>query len=202
MNDTLPKEPVPYPGDEAFAGFLAEHQCPKPLHLVKFRFWGAITSTVPRVSPTEEISRLWNGEVPEPTGKEEMEVFFATMLSLWNELARMNMAGKRLPLTPRHGLTDQQGLSEMIALRMDELNDGFFESFVGNMKSLDHQGERTRRNVSRLMGLLDTYEDLQDALSQEEIPFDDARKHFVRTDRSAQKRLDAVVKSANAERGV
>ena len=110
MADPIAPNKTEYPGDAAFAAFLSEHECPLPLHIVKFRFWGLIVSIAMRVSPVDEIKAIWDGVLPELEDEKDAQKFLDVMFSLWNGLAQMNLAGHRLRLSQRHGLDNPTAL--------------------------------------------------------------------------------------------
>lgn len=191
-----------YPGDDAFEEFLARYDCPLSLHIVKFRFWGQITTVALSVSPMREIQSIWNGELPTFDDEDEESAFIETMMSLWNTLADMNMAGKWLNLSQRTGLGDLEGLRLMVERRLDELENGFLDGFVADMRPYEDDEPKLSRAIGKLVELIDNLEATADALDQADPDHRVLRAEFVRLDNKAQQRVDAVVKAANASRCV
>jgi len=191
-----------YPGDRVFQEFLDRYNCPRSLQAVKFRIWGQITTVAMTVSPVEEIKSIWDDELPVFADEAEANAFFEMIMSLWNALAEMNMAGKRLKLSQRAGLGDLDGLKRMAKHRLDELNEGFLNGFVADMRPYEENDPQLDAAIGRLIGLIDGVEEIADELDEADPAYDLLRADFVRLDGKAQKRLDAVVKAANVVRGV
>ena len=193
---------MPYPGDDAFSEFLEEHRCPMSLQAVKFRMWGQITTTAMTVSPVQEIKSMWDEELPEFEGEADANQFFGMIMSFWNMLAQMNMEGKRLNLSQRTGLDDIEGLKRMIARRLNELDDGFFSGFVADMRGFDMGDPAVDKAISKLGDMIEELEVISEGLEDTPASYEKKRARFVRLDRMAQQRLDAVVKAANVARGL
>jgi len=194
---------LPYPGDAAMAAFVKTHSCPRSFHAVRFRFWGLIPSLAFQVSPLQAIETLWNGATPEFDDTQDASNFYGQMLSLWNHLAKMNMAGQSLRLSPREGLDASAGLKAMLKRRLEELEDGFADGFVGDMTLVETDvlfDSRAGKPFDRLGELIEYFSGLLDALEAAPDQYTELRCEFIRLDNTAQRRLDAVVKAANAER--
>ena len=88
----------------------------------------------------------------------------------------------------------------MIERRFEEVNDGFLSGFVGPQTIHDEGNERTETCIGKLIDLIEGIEDLQYAISEGEVAYDEARKAFLKLDNSAQRIIDNVVKAANSER--
>ena len=191
-----------YPGDEAFKDFLIGHHCPLSLKTVKFRIWGQVTTIAMTLSPLQEIQSIWNNELPTFDNEDESKTFFETMMSLWNMLAEMNMTGKRLTLSQRTGLGDLLGLTLMVERRLDELDSGFLTGFIADMRPFDDDEPKVSRAISKLVDLIDGLEEIMEALDEADPDHGELRTGFIRLDNKAQQRLDAVVRAANAFRGI
>ena len=193
---------MPYPGDNAFSEFLEEHLCPMPLQPLKFRMWGQITTTAMTVSPVQEIKSMWNDELPEFEGEADVNEFFGMIMSLWNTLAAMNLEGRRLHLSQRTGLGDIEGLKRMVERRLNELDDGFFCGFVADMRGFDMDDPAVDKAITKLGDMIEELEVISEGLEDTPASYEKMRTSFVRLDRMAQQRLDAVVKAANFARGL
>lgn len=191
-----------YPGDEVFEAFLEIHACPLSLQTVKFRIWGQITTVALSVSPIQEIKSMWDDELPTFADEDEANAFFEMIMSLWNSLAEMNKAGKRLSLSQRLGLSDLAGLTRMVERRLNELDDGFLNGFIADLRPFDEDDPKLTVTIGRLLELIDGLEEIIEDLEEADPAYDLLRVKFVRLDTKAQQRLDAVVKAANGSRGV
>lgn len=185
-----------YSGDAAFIGKLAQYACPTPFHVVRMRFWGAI-SCPEVVKPTDEITRLWNGDLPTFAGEADVNNFFDGMISLWNQLAALRMSGKPLALMPRQGLDRREGLATMIRMRREEIVDGFVDSCMGPTRPLDELPPRMHKHIPLLFDALDQLEELQDEVEAAYSP--EMGHEFARIDKMLQHHFEMATKLSRWE---
>ena len=75
--------------DDEVRALLDRYGCAVPLHAVRARFLGDITSPVMAASPLETVKALWSGELPEFESLDAInELLRVLIMGLWNRLAR------------------------------------------------------------------------------------------------------------------
>lgn len=131
------KPPSIYPGDAALKRLLKRYACPAPFHVVRMRFWGAITSPSLDVSPITTLQRLWSNGPPEFADVDEANAFLQPMMSLWNELAHHQDGSPKLKLEKIGKIDTRERLHAAVKLRVEELYDGFMEGFADEKVEFD-----------------------------------------------------------------
>jgi hypothetical protein len=171
---------------------LERYFCPRPLTVVRMRFWGAINSPAARVSPIEEIDALWSGKRQPFETEDEAQAFYDVMISFWNALAENRASGKPVAFAMRSGLKTTAGLKGAMAARHGELSDGFFSGFIGNLRSSDPVDSGIDRNLDKLSDVIDEIEELMEgAIGPSNA--NKVRSRFVALDKRAQKLVNQVV---------
>ena len=126
-----------YPGDAKMRRLLMRCDCPAPLHVVRMRFWGAIASPLPEVSPAKIIEGLWTDGLPPFKDAAEAEQFFQSLIGLWNHMARFQTGSPPLRLMKVPGFETRELLHSAAKHRVEELYDGFMRGFTDGHEAID-----------------------------------------------------------------
>ena len=110
---------------------LKKYHCPSQLHEVRAQFMGAIASPVDPINPTEEIRRLWRGEMPDFASLAAADEFMQVLvMDLWNQQAGHFGAFHTFTLTQDAPEPTEKALKAHAKLRFEELQAflvGFFQ---------------------------------------------------------------------------
>ena len=117
-----------YPGDAAMARYLEKHGCPRSFAVVRMRFLGEAASPKFGVQPSRVIEQVWNDHLPTFEGEDEARAFFATMITLWNRMARC-LTGVLVKLSKPKKLKTFDDVAAAMRMRADEISDGFLAGF-------------------------------------------------------------------------
>ena len=171
---------------------LERYNCPHTTAVVRMRFWGAINSPAPHISPIEEIDALWRGKRRRFENEDEAQAFYDVMIRFWNELAENRASGKPVAFAMKSGLKSIDGLKSAMTARHAELEDGFFSGFIGNLRRHDPVDSRISGNLDTLSDVIHEIEELM------ERPIgpsnaNKVRSRFVALDKRAQKLANQLV---------
>jgi hypothetical protein len=128
---------IPYVGDDAVRKLLDRYACPAPFHVVRLRFLGEIMSPAVKVSPTDTIMSLWNGELPVFDSTQDASAFFEGMFGLWNHMVRQHGTGRSVRLAKIGPFDTREGMRAAAATRVEELYQGFLRGLVGENEAID-----------------------------------------------------------------
>lgn len=179
-----------YIGDDKFQKFLDHYQCPTPLHVVKFKFAGAICSPNNNLRPTDVISSLFlEDKQPRLTTKNEAELFFKFFMGLWDEMFEIVKTNTlELPSFHKKAKND---LIELCHHRAEIIELGFVEGFWGGCDNLNIP-QFAAELINSLSDLAEVYDMLAKKLEQAE-KVEDILPVILNTDKTVEKSLSFLI---------
>ena len=183
-----------YLGDEKFKKFLEHYKCPTPIEVVKMKFAGAICSPYLNLRPADVISSFWlQGQAPRLETKEEADLFFKFFMGLWDEIFA-DVKRNQIELSSYRKVTTKDEFRELCRCRYEELEAGFIEGFWAGQEDL-----KLPVYLAELMDSLSETAEVYGILSkkvQNGTPWEEALKHFVSTDKMAEKAIAFLIENS------